>query len=79
MEKGIAKALQIRKQVAKEYGVTEKELIGDQRSNILTAARWDAYSRIADQTILNFTEIGKLFNRDRTTITHGINKFDNEN
>ncbi|QKT05110.1 DnaA ATPase domain-containing protein [Mycoplasma sp. OR1901] len=66
------------KHVAKYYKVSSKEILGKSRKKEIVLARH--LSIIMVKNILNksSTEIGKIFNRDHTTILSALNKLNDE-
>ncbi|MCU4706733.1 DnaA ATPase domain-containing protein [Mycoplasma sp. CSL7503-lung] len=66
------------KHVAKYYRVSSKEILGKSRKKEIVIARH--LSIILIKNILNksSTEIGKIFNRDHTTILSALNKLNDE-
>ena len=64
----------IAREVATKYRVTLEEMQGTKRSQRFIRPRYEAYARIYDETDLTVSQIGKHFNRDHTTICHGLRK-----
>ena len=58
--------------VANHFGVSEAALISPQRSRRISYPRFIAYWLYTELTWFSFPHIGRLFNRDQTTIRHGI-------
>lgn len=58
--------------VAAETGIAIDALKGEQRVARIAGARQLAIWRVADETELSLSEIGRLFHRDHTTILHAI-------
>lgn len=57
-------------------GVTYDMLKDKSREHFLTTRRMVAFRFIRDNYELTLKEIGSLFNRDHTTVIHGLNTFD---
>jgi chromosomal replication initiator protein len=53
------------------WGVTERALRGSGRQRVLAWARQEAYTRLRDESPLSYPEIGRIFDRDHTTIIKG--------
>jgi chromosomal replication initiator protein len=65
--------------VAEHYGVTEKDIIGNKRSNKIVIPRQIAMYLCRELTGTSLKGIGKIIgNRDHTTVMHGIEKIENE-
>lgn len=64
------------KTVQAEYGVTRAQLMAPTRSSAKVAlARQEAMRRVrAAQPNWSWSEIGRLFGRDRTTVRHACKK-----
>ena len=61
-------------EVADHYGLTRQDLVGKSRSRPLTNARHVAMYLTRECTGLSLIKIGELFDRDHTTVMHGIRK-----
>ena len=61
-------------QVCQKYGVTRENLIIRCRRKPFTTARFEAMAKIREQTNLSLTEIGRLFDRDHTTVMVAIKR-----
>lgn len=61
----------IMRRVAAEHNVSVGDLRGPRGSAALTAIRHEAMYIIARDTLLSLPQIGKLFNRDHTSVIHG--------
>lgn len=59
-------------EVAQESGLTVNDLKSAARQRPLARARQRAMWLIAKQTELSLPQIGKIFNRDHTTVLHAI-------
>lgn len=58
--------------VAAETGIALDAIKGEQRVARIAGARQLAMWRVADETELSLSEIGRLFHRDHTTVLHAI-------
>lgn len=56
---------------AREAGVTVAQILGPQRA--LAPFRWRAMKR-AHEAGFSLPQIGRAFNRDHTTVLHGLRK-----
>lgn len=55
------------------YGISKAEIYGRSRATNIVTARHMAYL-LAYNSGMSFTEIGKRFKRDHTTIMHGVDR-----
>lgn len=69
---------QVIDKVAKYYDLTGKELYGTSRVKNIKDARQVAMFLLKDQLGLSTVRIGQEFNKDHTTIMHGIKKIEND-
>lgn len=60
--------------VAKRHGVTVKQIMGKSRLAEHVEARWAAMRIIHALYGDSSTRIGRLFNRDHTTVLHALRK-----
>ncbi len=58
---------------ADHFGVTEEDITGDKREKNIRLARNVAMLIIKDQTDLSFNEVGKIFNRNYSTVINNCN------
>lgn len=65
-----ARAKEMLLAIAEKHGVTVQEIIGRRRFSNLIAARFEAVYEITKATGWSLPRIGRLFNRDHTTILH---------
>lgn len=63
---------EIVRDVAKKYGVPVRGVWSDTRIRPLARARQEAYWRLQNELGLGYTRIGRLLNRDHTTVLYGI-------
>ncbi len=71
----IEKVLEI---VSKKYGVSEDEIRSKKKTNSVANARQIAMHVLRKTTELSLPKIGKIFNRDHSTVLSSINKVENE-
>jgi chromosomal replication initiator protein len=64
----------ILEETAQYFGLTRDDLTSKNRSRPLTTARHVAMYLLRDQTGLSLLRIGERFERDHTTVMHGIRK-----
>lgn len=64
----------IAREVAEEFGLTLDDLVGPTVNKYLTAARREAWSRIYATKRFSTPQIGRFFNRDHSTIVHGLQR-----
>ena len=67
-------ARQIIAAVAKEHGVTVAEIVGHRRSTWIVAARWEAIKRVSLETGWSLPRIGRVFDRDHTSVLHALRR-----
>jgi len=61
------------KEVCEKHGITMGQMVCRQRSRPLVAARFEAYYRLSNETLLSLPQIGKLMGgKDHTSVMHGI-------
>jgi len=58
--------------VAEEYGLTPRDLLGRSRRAPVARARMEAYARIRRDLGYSLKQIGNIFGRDHTTVIYGI-------
>jgi len=58
------------------FGLTREDLISKSRSRPLTTARHVAMYLTRENTGLSLIKIGETFNRDHSTVMHGISKIE---
>lgn len=68
------KALQIAIEIAREHGKTLAQVLSRSRRSELVLPRHQAWLRCQDELGLAYTEIGRLFCRDHTTVMHALKK-----
>jgi chromosomal replication initiator protein len=61
-------------ETASYFGLTRADLVSKSRSRPLTTARHVAMYLLRDCTGLSLIKIGELFERDHTTVLHGVKK-----
>ncbi len=59
---------QIIAEVCEKYHVKRKDLLSPIRSQFVMPARFEAIYRIREEKSLSWAQIGRIFNRDHTTI-----------
>lgn len=69
--------LPIIREEAARNGYSFEELISDNRHGHITAVRQYAMWRARKETERSYCEIGRFFQRDHTTIMHGVYKVEN--
>lgn len=55
-----------------DYGVTLDEIMGKRGSDEIVEARWALMAYLFHERGLSKSEIGRILNKDRTTVMHGI-------
>lgn len=74
LQKPYVWAMDIIVEVARAHGVTRADLTGLSRKGHITRARQEAYYLIRTLTSHSYPRIGSFFNRDHTTVLHGVRK-----
>lgn len=64
--------------VTKKFDLKQGELYAPNRKQEIVNARFVAYYLLNTVYALNFPQIGEIFNKDHTTVIHGIQKIKNE-
>jgi hypothetical protein len=67
-----ARARKIIAEVAAAYELTPEDLTGPRRFKYLMEPRWLAMRRIREELGYSFPHIGRLFNRDHSTVVWAI-------
>jgi chromosomal replication initiation ATPase DnaA len=66
-------ATEIIEKVAAFHGLPTEALTGNSRERVIIEARFDAIKAVADtRPDMSLTQIGKIFNRDHTSILHAL-------
>ena len=60
--------------IISDYGLTLEEIKGNQRTKQVTEPRWVMWKLIRKNSGMSYGEIGRLFNKDHSTILNGIKK-----
>lgn len=60
--------------VALKHGVMQRDILGDHRGREFAAARHEAQALTYRHTQLSTPAVGRLFNRDHSSIIHALNK-----
>ena len=69
-----AKTMLIIAEVAREHGVTVGAILGPSRGMKETRARWEAIRRVHRERPRPLNQLGKLFNRDHSTIMYALKR-----
>ena len=69
---------QVATEVAKAHGLTFHELVSERRHKKYIKARHEAMHMMYDETSLSMVQIGKILNRDHTSVLHGIKAYKNK-
>lgn len=60
--------------VAAEHGLRPEQLTGPSRVPRIVTARYDGFARARDVLAASLMSIAAAFNRDHTTVIHGLRK-----
>lgn len=68
--------------VAARHRIPRRVIFSDARHNYVAHARWEMWWRIRHlegrKEPISFSQIGRWFKRDHTSVRHGYNKYDKE-
>ena len=67
-------ARRIVSQVSEAHHMTCKDLIGPCRTGLVSRARHEAMYRMRQELELSFSQIGRIFQRDHTSVIYGIHR-----
>ncbi len=59
---------------SEQAGISAEAILGDSRNQIVVLARQQAMWLAAKETGLSYVSIGKIFNRDHTTVLHAVRR-----
>lgn len=62
----------ITREVCRKHGVTMGDLISPRRSYYIVSARHELFWRLYEETSMSLPQIGRRFNRDHTSVMHGV-------
>ena len=65
-------ALELAEQIAKTHGVSLDDMLGRCRRRPLSHARHELWARLYEEAIPTFAALGRVFERDHTTIRDGV-------
>lgn len=68
------KVREIIKLCAQKHGLTVEDILSEQRTNKIAHARQQAMWLAAKETSASFAEIGRIFNRDHSTVIHAVQR-----
>ena len=60
--------------VCENYGISRKDMLSCRRSRHLADARHVAFYLARELTARSYSEVGRMFNRDHSTVTYGCKK-----
>lgn len=66
----------IQQEVAYHYGLDPMEMISHRRTKAIACARQVAMYLARHMTTQSFPDIGRRFQRDHTTVIHGVNEIE---
>lgn len=66
-------------EVAAKHDLTVTSLKGERRTRPFVRARQEAFYRLRAELRLSFPQIGAIFDRDHTTVLHGVRSFAERN
>lgn len=61
--------------VCARYEVSFQALKGRSQRDIHVMARWEAFTRLSNELGMSTGRIGQLFDRDHTTVIHGLRRY----
>ena len=62
------------KNLMKKYGIPTEDIIGKRKTDAIATARQVAIYLLRELTEMSFANIGKVFNRDHSTVVASVNK-----
>ena len=65
-------ALELAERIAKTHGVALDDMLGRCRRRPLSRARHELWARLYEEAIPTFAALGRVFDRDHTTIRDGV-------
>jgi chromosomal replication initiation ATPase DnaA len=65
-------ALELAERIAKTHGVALDDMLGRCRRRPLSRARHELWARLYEEAIPTFAALGRVFERDHTTIRDGV-------
>lgn len=65
---------QIATEVAQRHGLTLEDLRGPNAAQAYARPRWEAMAIIREKTAFSLPQIGRFFNRDHTSVFHGLQR-----
>jgi chromosomal replication initiation ATPase DnaA len=69
-----AHAVRLAEEVAAIYGMTLEDLRSETKTRPFTTARQHAYAALRNTGLYSSTQVGKLLNRDHTSVLHGARR-----
>lgn len=63
-------------EVRQKHGLTRIEFMSSRHARELIEARHEAWFRLRNETTLSYPQIGRLFNRDPSTVMHGAKRWE---
>ena len=70
----LGRVLEIQIKTCAKYGIGLEEMLGERRHKHLVRARWEAICQAYYETSFSTMRLGKLFNRDHTTILYVVGR-----
>lgn len=67
-------AQQIIHQVSRKYNVSIEDIVGIVKTKVIVKPRYEAVQRVRGELGLSYPQIGKIFNRDHTSIMSACRK-----
>lgn len=64
----------ITEQMCRKHGITVAEILSPRRDKRLNLVRQEIWYRLTRETTMSLPQIGRRFNRDHTSILHGVRK-----
>jgi hypothetical protein len=68
----------IAREVAQKHKVRVSDLLSNRRFKDIVTARHEAFWRCREETAMSLTQIGLRFNKDHTTVLHGIRRYEGQ-
>lgn len=73
-----AQAREIVSKICTHFGIAEAEVLGDGRTKTVVHIRHLAMYFVRRECALSLVEIGRMFNKDHSSVVHGVRRIERE-
>lgn len=63
---------EILNEVAEKHDVCPREMLSASKADPVAVARFECWFRMREETTYSYSQIGRFFGRDHTTVLHGV-------